>query len=346
MSVRRVLHAGEFSYGASGEGVAAGFRKLGWENHFVDIRDHFLASPALPLRLAARAMRPLLVRSYNDAILRAARQVEPHALLTVKGLNIEPATLRALGRMGVRSANYFPDFHFRHGGFDVNTFAQYDFVFTTKSFQLDALREQFGVREPHFLHHGYSSAVHYPRLAEVSEADFEVDCLYVGIGSPYKAKWLHALQRRAPNVSLKIVGANWRNLLRGTPLEPCYLGYPLFGDAYARAAQTARINLAFHSGPSEPQGWQDLVSTRTFEIPACRGFMLHIDNSETRSLFAPGEEIGAFASEDELVEKVIHYLARPEQRAQMIERAYARCVPAYSYDARAVVLSRALAGAG
>ena len=38
-------------------------------------------------------------------------------------------------------------------------------------------------------------------------------------------------------------------------------------------------------GVADETQWKDLVSTRTFEIPACKGFMLHVDNSEVREFF-------------------------------------------------------------
>jgi spore maturation protein CgeB len=81
--------------------------------------------------------------------------------------------------------------------------------------------------------------------------------------------------------------------------------------------------------------WEDLVSTRTFEIPAAKCFMLHIDNEEVRDLFNPGSEIDVFSSGEQLSNQIDFYLARPDLRAKLIERAYRRCVPAYSYDARA-----------
>lgn len=168
------------------------------------------------------------------------------------------------------------------------------------------------------------------------------DCLYVGNYSPHKLNWLLALRRGLPAISLMIVGAGWRDAVRGTELDPCYLGHGLIGDAYARAVQTARVNLALHGGPKGARGWEDLVSTRSFEIPACRGFMLHIDNEEIRSLFTPEQEIGVFSTQSGLCEKLAYYLERPELRAAMIERAFARCVPAYSYDARAVEIGRAI----
>jgi spore maturation protein CgeB len=68
--------------------------------------------------------------------------------------------------------------------------------------------------------------------------------------------------------------------------------------------------------------------------------MLHIDNAEVRSMFEPGREIDVFANVDEMIDKIAYYLARPVLRREMIDRAYARCVPAYGYDARAELISR------
>jgi hypothetical protein len=88
-------------------------------------------------------------------------------------------------------------------------------------------------------------------------------------------------------------------------------------------------------GPADASGWQDLVSTRSFEIPACKGFMLHVDNPEIRQLYDVGSEIDVFSSEEDLCAKITFYLEHESIRKTMIEKAYKRCVPSYSYDQRA-----------
>ena len=67
--------------------------------------------------------------------------------------------------------------------------------------------------------------------------------------------------------------------------------------------------------------------------------MLHVDNHEVRQLFTPGEEIDVFRDAEELCEKIDYYLAHDEVRREMVEKAYKRCVPAYSYDERARVIA-------
>lgn len=341
---RRVVLASEFWFGASADGIAHGLRKLGWDICPVDTKQHFLQSRFLSLRVLSRLTHRVSVASYNAAVIEAIDTLQPQAFLTVKGAYLTPDTLKQIRRRGVMTLNYYPDLHFGHAGLDQQTLALYDSVFTTKSFQLPYLEDRLGPGRAVFLHHGYSSLVHRPRMDKVAEQDYVADVLYVGNHSPYKQRWLDAVARNLPDVKLMVIGNGWGEATKGSVLAQSCAGYFLVGDTYARVLQQARINLAFHSGPSGPNGWQDLVSTRTFEIPACKGFMLHIDNDEVRALYEPGKEIDVFASEDQLCERIAYYLARPHLRQGMIERAYARCVPAYSYDARAEVIARAIEG--
>jgi spore maturation protein CgeB len=78
----------------------------------------------------------------------------------------------------------------------------------------------------------------------------------------------------------------------------------------------------------------DETTTRSFEIPACGGFMLHERTPELLEFYEEGKEVAAFGSVEELASKIDHYLAHPEERHAIARAGYARCVPAYSYDDR------------
>jgi spore maturation protein CgeB len=329
----RAIMAAELSFGSTGAGVAYGLRSAGFDVHEVDPRTFYSQSRAPVSRLISRATRRFATAAYNAAILDAAEKLDPHVLLTVKGVGILPATMKRLADRGMVLLNYYPDVHFMHGGLDPSTLPLYDMVITTKSFQLKTLAQMLSPGRFAFLPHGYSDLVHFPRYPEVAEEDFVADVTYVGNYSPYKARWLEIVARSFPRVKLRIVGSRWE--LATPELRGRAIGHTLTGDFYARAIQESRINLAFHSGPVTAEGWEDLVSTRTFEIPACKGFMLHIDNEEIRELFEPGREIDVFESEETLVGKISYYLANPHLRRTMIRQAYSRCVPSYGYAARA-----------
>ena len=174
------------------------------------------------------------------------------------------------------------------------------------------------------------------------EADYRADVLHAGNHSASKQRWIEGAVDAVPEATFHLVGNRWRENAAGRPLARCSALGERVAVSYAEAIQMARINIAVHMGPTA-SGWEDLVSTRTFEIPACGGFMLHIDNDEVREFFKPGVEIDVFSTPEELADKIRFYLTRPELRMQMIERAHARCVPAYGYAARAREIADILA---
>jgi spore maturation protein CgeB len=106
----------------------------------------------------------------------------------------------------------------------------------------------------------------------------------------------------------------------------------LTGSRYAKAIRAARINLAITSWAGRVE--VDETTTRTFEIPACVGFMLHERTPELLELYEEGREVTAFGSVEELASKIEYYLAHPEEREAIAHAGHVRCVPAYSYDSR------------
>jgi glycosyltransferase involved in cell wall biosynthesis len=328
---KRMVFAAEFQAGGTGQGLEPGFRELGWAVQEVDVRQFFPRLPSRAWRAAMKPLQPQFRAAYNQAILETAARDKPQVFLTVKGSLIASATLEALRARGIKIANYYPDRDFDRTDLDNASLDGYDLFVTTKSYQVGYLETRLGAHRVAFVQHGYCDLVHRPLQVPVEPV---ADVLYVGNYSAEKERWLGALTRLLPDVDLRVVGFAW-DRATDTILRPRILGHGYHGDNYARALQLARINIALHGDRHEPDGWQDLVSTRTFEIPACKGFMLHIDNAEIRTLFEPGTEIGVFATPEDLARCVRRYLAEPELRRSMIERAYARAVPAYGYAARA-----------
>ena len=334
-SYERILVAAELWFGATGAGLTQGFRGLGWDVVEVDPREHFIMGRSRSLRIASRLLKSQCSHSYNQSIRNAAETFRPAAFVAVKGNYIDVETLRLLRSLGVVTAIYYPDFHFDHPGLDQRSFAEYDLFFTTKSFQLDYLRERLGEDRVQLVHHGYAPLVHRPRKERMEEADYIADVLYVGNYSPYKQAWLAGISRALPDIRLMIVGNGWSGPAARFAPNATVVGHHVLGDSFARLLQSARINIAVHFGPTGPNEWEDLVSIRTFEIPACKSLMLHVDNPEVRSLFDVGTEIDVFSTPEELAGKIRYYLDNPDRRAAMIEAAYRRCVPHYSYDMRA-----------
>ena len=329
-----MVFAGDFSAGASAAGLADGFRRLGWVVQEVDVRHYSMETGGrIGLRVASKMTRALTENAYLERLLEESRTLEPDIFLTIKGTGLALSTLKKIREGGARVVMYYPDFHFDHAGVSSDSFGEYDLFITTKSFQIAWLDSHLGADKVAYVPHGYVEKTHSPVYESVGESEYLADVLYAGNHSPYKQKWLEDLVRLDMGLDVKVIGNRWINNVKGSVLESISLLGPRRDAAYAEAVQRAKINVAIHFGPTD-SGWEDQVSTRTFEIPACKGFMLHIDNTEVRDFFEPGVEIDVFSSPEELQEKIVFYLNRPELRARMIERAYVRSIKEHGYSQR------------
>lgn len=323
-------------------GLAEGFRRLGWAVQEVD-HDRYSANAnrSFLQRIVARISREASASAYRQKVLEECRALGADVLLTVKGIDFTLPLLEAVRSGGTRTAMYYPDCTFNHSGVHEDSFGCYDLFATTKTFQVPWLREKVRKGEVEHVAHGYVDGIHAPAYTE-GKVGCVHDVLYAGNHSEYKQRWLEDLLRLDPTLDLAVVGNRWPALQM---LPSSHILGERIGVGYAQIIQAARINIALHFGATDSD-WQDLVSTRTFEIPACRGFMLHIDNDEVREYFEPGREIDVFSTPEELHDKIAFYLPRSDLRERMVERAYARCVPAYGYASRAIRLQQLMVDHG
>jgi spore maturation protein CgeB len=335
----RAVIAADLSHWSTGEGLAVGLRLHGWLVHEIDLRPFAPATDTVPLKLARKAVGQALWAAYNRKIVEACDALGADIFIGLKGTNIRPATIRELHHRSVMTSIYYTDYHFQYAEVYLDTIREVGLLATTKSFQLEWL-EQFRQGRPSIhLPHGYPPLVELASAAPPSEEKYEYDIAYIGNPSRPKRDLLAKVAEAYPDRRIVVAGNGWRRAAKGTALEPFVLGHPLVGDMLAELHRTSRINIAIHM-QTPVSGWVDLVSRRTFEIPAFHGFMLHVDNEEVRSLYDVPGEIDVFCDADELVEKIGIYLADPTRRKQMIERARARAVPDYGHHSRGIELAR------
>lgn len=345
-SAPSMVFASEFTTWQTGAGLAEGFRLLGWDVAEVSSLDPLMRTKRNDLRIAAKVLHPAMHRSHNQDIMAEADIIKPNVFLTAKGNYITAATLKKLRRDGIFTVNFYPDRDFDHSSLPPDALDQFDLVATTKSYQLSWLTKRLGADRVAMIHHGYVPTVHRRRTPAESSPQYLWDVCFIGNASPNKLAWLEPLARRFGDRSMIVAGNGWSKLAAGTALAPFIFGSPLHGDFFARATEHSRINIAVHHGAGGIEGWADEVSTRTFEIPACGGFMLHIDNEEVRTLFDVTREFDVFSDASQLLDKVRHYLSNDAQRQIIANAGHARAVPAYSLHARAYQLTNEIVRRG
>jgi hypothetical protein len=270
-------------------------------------------------KVALRAGFHVDVRGLSRQILAAAAAMEPDVLWLDKVLCLWPGFFRRFkeSRPARRVVFYHSD-DFK-GRF--NWSRQYagdlcplDMIVTSKSYNVQEYKE-LGFPAVMFVNKCFDPVEHAPPRDHDRRAprtSFEYDVGFVGGFENDRANLIRELGRRG--ISVHIQGSFWDRAGSLPPNIAITHGDLGTGD-YARRLFRTKINLAFLRKSN-----RDLQTCRSFEIPACGGFMLSEATSELLSLFREGLHAEFFRDVDELYEKCRYYLSHDSAR-ETIARA-------------------------
>jgi spore maturation protein CgeB len=315
----RILYAETTAYAPSSahflEALEASVARGQHEFRFLDEAQFIKSSRSFAERIADRvAGRPLSgYQQLNRALVENAAAFSPDMILIGKGRWFTPAALEAARKVsGATLVNWATDDPFNAADNSrelLKSIPLYDLYVCTKKDIMNDVRRA-GCVNVAYVRFGYKPEVHFPEAPATDEERerFACDVMFVGGCDAYRIAYFEALVRAMPGVKLRLYGAYWE---RARALRPYARGFAVARD-YRLAVGSAKIavNLVRRAN-------RDDHVMRTFEIPACGGFMLTERSSTHEELFHEDHEAGFFGSHDELVARVRSYLPRDEDRARI-----------------------------
>src|SRR6185312_10215224 len=93
-------------------------------------------------------------------------------------------------------------------------------------------------------------------------------------------------------------------------------------------------NLAILSEQRVGASSGDLLTSRSFHIPACGGFMLHERTAELSEVLTENESVACFSDADEMIEQIDRYVTDDAARAAIAARGREVIAAAHSWDDR------------
>jgi spore maturation protein CgeB len=93
-----------------------------------------------------------------------------------------------------------------------------------------------------------------------------------------------------------------------------------------------RVGRLLGRGPKGPARAQ--IKGRNFEVPGCGGFILTERAPHLERYFEPGEEVGVYDNENDLINQVGRWLADDAARAAVADAGYRRVMAEHTYDHR------------
>ncbi|HXJ93636.1 MAG TPA: glycosyltransferase [Terriglobia bacterium] len=321
----RILISGRIYPDSFARNIAAAAESMGHAVATVDPSPHRwrlgYAGSILAEHLA-KAL-PALERSRRRSLLRGVRAFQPDLVL-ITHATFHPRVIEELRKMSAaKVAAWYPDAL-------VNLGRQYllasdlDACFFKDPYMVDAFRAKLGLKA-YYLPEACNPQWHH--RVELSEADrrkYGCDLTTASGMYYYRARLLEMFRDH----DLKLWGAGYPFWL-DSPLRRRYPNVYVAEVEKSKAFNAAKIVLnTMHF--AEIEG----VNCRLFEAAGCGAFQIAEWKPGLAELFEPEREVVTFRSREELRQKVDYYLAHPEERRAISDRAYARAHREHTYEIR------------
>lgn len=305
-------------------------RELGYE--VVEFRqDGYQPSSRLLARLVHRLTGKVfdtgLVERFNRDFLAAIGSARPDVAWIEKALLLRADTLAQAKRLhpaceficfqdddpfGLRTDErpfwkYF-----------IESIPRYDLHFIKKECEVAEFR-QHGASDVRLFTSGFYEGIFHPVEPEAISDRFKRDVSFVGTPHDHRVGVIGELLRRH-RLPVQVHGNSWgRTLIFYTHRR--FFHPAAVEEEYVNVICGSKICLGFVSSSN-----RDQYTMRTFEIPACKGFLLAERTEKHLEFFTEGKEAEYFGSTDECADKIRFYLKHEAVRLRIAEAGYGRCL--------------------
>lgn len=199
----------------------------------------------------------------------------------------------------------------------------YDLVVTTKSFNIQEL-PRLGAKKILYVNQPYSERYHKPNK---DDGGIQHDVIFIGHSESDRFNKMLFLAKNG--VEINIYGPGWddKKYIDAHPNLKVHKKQ-LIGDEYSKAISNSKVTLCFLRKLN-----RDLHTSRSVEIPACKGLMIAERTIEHSALFEEDKEALYFSNQEELLSKVNEMLDNEAKRIAIASAGYLRCTNSgYGYD--------------
>ncbi len=206
------------------------------------------------------------------------------------------------------------------------TVSLYDLFFVQRQVNIKELKSQ-GAKRVEICYRSFDPAYNRPmELVGVDEKEYHVPIGFVGTYENVRASYVAYLIQN--NVPVWVRGNDWPGGKYWDIIKPFYKGPSVFEEEYIKAINGMGIALHFLR-----HGNRDEQDSRTFEIPACKIFMIAESSPLHLQFFKENEEAVFFRDKEDLLQKIKYYMTHKEEAQRIAQNGYKRCTTS-GYDHR------------
>ena len=277
--------------------------KLVGSNNFksIDLNIPFNNSSRVSKSLAFRFRIGPVVKATNNFIL--SHEIDYFDIIWIdKAVLLTKEVILSLGNKCKKLVHFTPDMAFfsNKSKFFEKNINYFDYLITSKSIEIDIYKKIVGLDKVIVTTQGYSKSIHksYHCFEEKSKS-----VTFIGLGEKSRYDLVQYLIDN--DITVNLVGKKWTSFVSKNKknIYLNFLGIGVFGEDYARLISSSLFSIGLLS-----KKFQELHTTRTFEIPACGTALITERNAEIESFYSDGDVI-FYNSKEEIVGKIKYYLS-------------------------------------
>ncbi len=306
-----MLYIGQYSDGTTSKMRGETLKNITNASSFqiIDTNIPFFKTPGIIRSLGFRYKKGPLLTNINQYIKKNC--VGTYDLIWIdKAIFITSNTTKLLKSKTKKLVHFTPDpaFTYHQSKHFFNSLKYYDYVVTTKSFEIDYYKKLIADNKVIYSTQGFDKNIHRP-FTNFNEKVKGVT--FLGHYEKERGSIIQALIEN--NITELIAGKYWEKFYSKNKSNPnlIYKGSGIYGESYAKTISQYTFSLGLFSK------WiEEKHTTRTFEIPACGTALLTERNSETEC-FYNDDEVIFYNSTEDLVEKITYYRKNVDRLKQL-----------------------------
>ena len=315
------LYIGPYSEGSTSKLRADVLKGIleGWDFQVINSHIPFYTTN-IPFRsIGFRTKKGPLVSAINEFIIQNIKNNFYDLIWVDKAVFITETTTKFLRGLTNHLVHFTPDpaFTFHKSAHFLRSIPHYDYLITTKSYELDCYWHAFNRDKVICVTQGFDPNFHKPYF-NFDEKKFGVSF----IGHYEKERSMVIQTIIDAGIPVILAGRNWsffcwRNR-NNKNLK--FLGEGLYGSEYSKTLSQYYFSLGLISK------WvKETHTTRTFEIPACETALITERNAETSDFFKE-EEVIFFDDFHDIPQKILYYKNHPDALQILIKNGHKRVI--------------------
>ena len=324
----KVLYIGQYTNGTTSKMRAVTLRSILQSQTFKIIDTHipFYQTNRWVRSFGFRYKKGPLINNINKYIVAALKEEAYDLIWVDKAVFITPKTTALLRSRASKLVHFTPDpaFTFHKSKLFLKSLPYYDFLVTTKSYELEHYYKYIKTEKVLYATQGFDAKLHKPSKHPFSKKEGFV---FIGHYEDQRAVVLEKLLQN--DIKITLAGIKWNRFAKKHQNNPnlTYLGDGVYGKDYVTTLQNAKMAWGALSK------WvPELHTTRTFEIPACGTALVTERNLETQSFFKDDEAI-FYTNENDLIEKITFFMNNDKPLEVLTKKGTSRAVTnAYDYN--------------